>query len=71
LWGDTYHFLNAVDSTISGKVVFSVVDKNFVTNAAFKQYKKMTEMSCIETGKAATCCSANITKGSRIYHITL
>jgi copper chaperone CopZ len=70
-FGSTYHFLNGQDYTISGKVILNIVDKNFVTTAAFRQYKKMTTMSCIETGKAQACCSKNIISGSRVYHVTL
>jgi copper chaperone CopZ len=68
--GAIYHVLNANNQSISGEQTFTLVDKSFVSNSAFRKYKKMTSMTCIETGKAQSCCSKNLTEGIRIYHIT-
>ena len=69
--GAYYHFLNGDGKSISGEQEFKVVDKGFVPASAFKKYRKMTDMSCVETGKAASCCAKDIQVGSRIYHVTL
>jgi copper chaperone CopZ len=45
------------------------IKARFVPDAAFKQYKKMTKMHCIETGKLASCCPKEASVGSRVYHI--
>lgn len=67
--GASYHLLNQGIQAPNGEVVFRVVDKNFVTTAEFKKYKKMTQMRCIETGKVEACCSKDAPLGSRVYHI--
>jgi copper chaperone CopZ len=67
--GATYHLLNEAKQAPNGDVAFRIVDKGFVPDAAFKQYKKMTSMHCIETGKLASCCPKDASIGSRVYHI--
>lgn len=69
--GATYHFLNVLEQTISGEKTFTIVDKNFTSAAEVRRFRKSTKMKCYETGKAESCCAADITPGSRIYHITL
>lgn len=65
----TYHLLNEGNQAPNGEVTFRIVDKGFVPDAAFKQYKKMTNMHCIETGKLESCCPQDASIGSRVYHI--
>ena len=65
----TYHLLNEGNQAPNGDVAFRIVDKGFVPDPAFKQYKKMTNMHCIETGKLASCCPKDASIGSRVYHI--
>ena len=67
--GATYHLLNEGNQANNGDVTFNVVDKNFVTDAAFKKYKKMTQMHCIESGKVESCCTKDASIGTRVYHI--
>ena len=67
----TYHFLNVPAQTISGEKTFTVIDKNFVSAAEFKKFRKLTKMKCFETGKAENCCEKDIAAGTRIYHISL
>ncbi|MES2479023.1 MAG: heavy-metal-associated domain-containing protein [Bacteroidota bacterium] len=69
--GATYHFLNVEPQSISGQKTFTVVDKNFVSTAEFRRFKKTTDMKCYESGKAEGCCTEGVAKGTRIYHITL
>jgi copper chaperone CopZ len=68
--GATYHLLNVSKKSISGVITFTVLDKNFVTNAEFRRNKKFTKMKCYETGRAESCCHSGVAPGSRIYHIT-
>lgn len=67
----TYHFINVPAQTISGEQTFTVIDKNFVSPAEYKKFKKIANMKCYETGKAEACCEKDIATGTRIYHITL
>lgn len=67
----TYHFLNVPAQTINGEKTFTIVDKNFLSSAEFKKYKKLTGMKCYESGKSENCCEKDIPVGTRIYHITL
>ena len=71
LGGATYHIINAEGQHVSGEKTVTVVDKNFVTTSAYKKYKKQEKMKCYETGMAGRCCGANITAGTRIYHLSL
>lgn len=69
--GNTYHFLNVSKQTLSGDQTFKLVDKNFVSQAENRKYKKYTSMKCFETGMSENCCHSGNKKGSRIYHVTL
>jgi len=68
--GNTYHFLNVPQQTLSGDKTFTVVDKNYLSAADRRKYAKYTTMPCFESGKMAPCCSKNSTSG-RVYHITM
>ena len=70
--GREYHFLNVKDQTLNGEKSLTIVDKNFLTAAAFKKYVAATGMQCIKTGKAGDCCEkAGLAAGTRIYHVTI
>ena len=70
--GKEYHFLSVKDQVLNGEKSLTVIDKNFVTAAAFKKYCSATTMQCIKTGKAGSCCEkAGLAAGTRIYHVTI
>lgn len=67
-----FHFLNAKGQQLNGPVTFSIVDKGFVSAKAFKKYASASKMECVQTGKAAKCCSAeNIAADARVYHVII
>jgi len=69
---ENFHFLNAEGQVISGEQTITVVDKNFVTEKQFKKFSAATKMSCMKTGKAASCCVKDgIAADERIYHVTI
>jgi copper chaperone CopZ len=68
----TFHFLNAANQTVDGKITFSVVDKGFVPAKALKKYAGMSKMACVQTGRMAKCCSSDATQeNARIYHVVI
>jgi copper chaperone CopZ len=68
----TFHFLNATNQTVDGKISFSVVDKGFVPAKALKKYASMSKMACVKTGRMANCCSSDATpENARIYHVII
>ena len=70
--GNVYHFLKVNDQMLTGERTLTVVDKNFLTPKEFKKYAGLTQMSCLQTGKAASCCIKDgITANTRIYHVTI
>jgi copper chaperone CopZ len=71
LGGSTFHFLNVTRQTLQGEKTFTVLDKNYLPNAARKKYAKYTKMKCFETGTMASCCPKDPLISNRIYHVTL
>ena len=70
--GQNFHFLNAANQTLNGKVSFSVVDKGFVSAKDFKKYASMTKLPCVQTGRMANCCAGENSNGNaRIYHAVI
>jgi copper chaperone CopZ len=70
--GSEFHFINVSDQVLNGEKEITVVDKNFLTAAAFKKYSAATSMQCIKTGKSGSCCEkAGVAAGTRIYHVTI
>ncbi|HMC86104.1 MAG TPA: hypothetical protein VKI61_11290, partial [Chitinophagaceae bacterium] len=66
------HFLNIHDQVLNGEKSLVIVDKDFITQGAFKKYSAATAMQCIKTGKAGACCEkAGLAAGTRIYHVTI
>ena len=69
---DNFHFLNVKSQVLNGEQTIFVVDKNFVTEKQFKKYSSSAKMSCMQSGKAASCCVKDgIPAGTRIYHVTI
>ncbi len=69
---DHFHFLDVKSRTLNGEQTIVVVDKNFVTEKQFKKFSTATKMSCLQSGKAASCCVKDgIPAGTRIYHVTI
>ncbi len=71
--GKTFHFLRAGNQTLEGEKTITLVDKNFTSPKEFKKYAASTQMSCVQTGKAAECCrkADNELASGRIYHVTI
>jgi copper chaperone CopZ len=68
----TLHFLKVPSSTLNGEKTVTIVDKSFLNAKEFKKYAAATTMACVQTGKAASCCThSGIEAGSRIYHVTI
>lgn len=69
---ENFHFLNVSSQVLNGEKTFKLLDKNFVTAKDFKKYSGATKMSCMQTGKAASCCVKDgISEGDRVYHVTI
>ena len=69
---ENFHFLNANSQTLDGQQTITIVDKNFVTEKQFKKQSAVTKMSCMQTGKAGSCCvKEGIPEGERVYHVTI
>ena len=72
LGGKTFHFLNVSNQKLNGQKSVQIVDRNFVTDKEFKKYSAASKMSCVQTGKAAGCCTKEgAAQNTRIYHVTL
>ncbi len=68
----TFHFLKVPTGKISGEKAITIVDKNFLAAKEQKKYAAATTMACVQTGKAASCCtSAGGEAGERVYHVTI
>lgn len=70
--GRTFHFLNISNQTLSGEKTLLITDKDFIGSKEFKKYHSATKMSCVQTGRAGTCCKKEgIAERTRIYHVTI
>jgi len=70
--GNTFHFLKVKNQTLNGDHDIFIVDKHFLPSKEFKKYSTATKMQCVQTGKAASCCSKeHIAEQTRIYHVTI
>lgn len=68
----TYHFLDIRSQRLDGEKTITFVDKNFVLVREFKKYAAKTQMACVQTGKAESCCTKEgIKENARIYHVTI
>ena len=67
-----FHFLDVKDQTLSGERTITVVDKSFVTAKQFKKFSSSTSMTCVQTGKTASCCTRDgMPADARVYHVTI
>ncbi len=67
-----FHFLDVKAQTLNGENTITVVDKSFVKAKQFKKFSSFTKMSCLQTGKAASCCIKHgVPAEARIYHVTI
>jgi hypothetical protein len=67
-----FHFLNVPKSELSGSTSFTLVDKHFVPAKAYKKWSAASKMECVQTGKAAACCTTDrVGSGARIYHAVI
>ena len=65
-------FLNVSGQTLDGEKTITVVDKDFMTAKEFKKISSSTKMSCLQTGKPASCCNSDgALANSRVYHVTI
>ena len=70
--GKMFNFLNVSDQTLQGNRSIVIVDRNFVTAKEFKKYSAATHMSCVQTGRAGSCCAKEkVQENTRIYHVTI
>ena len=68
----TLHFLKVPAATMNGEKSVLIVDKDFLSAKEYKKYAAATTMTCVQTGKAASCCTGSgIPSGTRIYHVTI
>lgn len=68
----TFHFLKVNDQVFNGEKQITIVDKNYLTLKEFKKFSASTQMDCVQTGKAASCCKKEgISENTRIYHATI
>ena len=69
---EQFHFLNVSSQVLNGENTITIVDKNFLTAKQFKKMSVATKMTCVQTGKAASCCVKDgIPATARIYHVTM
>ena len=69
---EEFHFMNVNSQSLEGEKTLRVVDKSFVTAKEFKKISTATKMSCLQTGKAASCCIQDgVPSNTRIYHVTI
>jgi copper chaperone CopZ len=67
-----FHFLNVSEQVLNGEQTLTVLDKNFISEKQFKKISSATKMSCLQTGKAGSCCVKDgMAEGERIYHVTI
>ncbi|HUR12637.1 MAG TPA: heavy metal-associated domain-containing protein [Flavitalea sp.] len=71
LGGKNYHFVNVTPQTLNGEKVITMIDKNFLSAKQFKKFAATTSLSCIQTGKVASCCPVPGGISSRLYHVTI
>lgn len=70
--GKTFHFLKIDNQTLNGEKTITLVDKDFVSAKEYKKYSAATKMACVQTGKAADCCTREgIPGNARVYHVTI
>ena len=67
-----YHFVNTGDRVLDGSTKVVVVDKDFTSAKNHKKLTAGSTMSCVQTGKAGSCCTQEgISADARVYHVTI
>jgi len=67
-----FHFLKVNDQVLNGERTITVVDKGFLAAKNFRKYSTATKLSCIQTGKAGSCCEKEgVAENTRVYHVTI
>jgi hypothetical protein len=70
--GKNLMFLHVADQELNGDKTIKFLDKGYVTSKEYKSNSVFTKKECYKTGVAdATCIDSGISKGSRIYHVTI
>ncbi len=68
----SFHFLDIKDQVLDGEKTITIVDKDFLAAKQFRRISSTTSMSCVQSGKAADCCTKDgIPAGARVYHVTI
>lgn len=69
---EAFHFVSVSPQVLNGEQTITIVDKDFLTPKQYKKYSAATKLSCIETGKSASCCAKDgIAANARVYHVTI
>lgn len=63
---NVYRFANAKDKVLNGPIKVNVIDKNFISNAAFKQKSTMVKFDSYASGTGMVNG-----KKTRIYHLSI
>lgn len=70
--GNTFHFLNTSSQTLNGERTLVLADKNFMSDKEFRKISSSSKMSCVQSGKAGSCCTKEgIPENTRVYHVTI
>jgi copper chaperone CopZ len=70
--GAAFLFLDAASQVLDGEKTITVVDKDFVSAKQFKKIVASSKLSCVQTGKATSCCTKDgVAEGARVYHVTI
>lgn len=64
--GNVYRFSNVKNKVLNGPVKVNVIDKNFISNAAFKQKSSQIKFDSYATGTGVVNG-----KKTRIYHLSI
>lgn len=67
-----FHFMNGNNQVLNGEKTFTIVDKDFLSAKDFKKQSAASKMECVQTGKAANCCSKEgFSADARVYHVKI
>ncbi|MEP6927583.1 MAG: heavy-metal-associated domain-containing protein [Ginsengibacter sp.] len=70
--GKNLMFLHVADQELNGDKTVKFLDKGYTSAKEYKKNSTLTTKECYKTGIAdATCIDSGISKGSRIYHVTI
>lgn len=70
--GKNLMFLHVADQELKGDKTIKFLDKGYVSAQEFKKNGSLTKKDCYKTGLAdETCVQHGVSKGSRVYHVTI